>query len=271
MTSTVDTTPPAGLMTGRTALVTGGVGAIGDAIARRFAREGARVIVADLDGEAASTAATQIAADTGAEVIGIGVDVTDVDALERAAITLERQVGVCDAIVANAGVLMLGPALELTPRAWNTVINVNLTGAFYTASVFARRLVAAHKPGTIVFSSSLFGVRGGPGNSAYSASKFGLLGLSQSMAAELAPLQVRVNAVCPGQVDTVMLDELFQRRAAISGRSAAEERDAFTSHIPLGRLGSVDEISGAFLYLSSSLSDYVTGQHLIVDGGWQVA
>lgn len=260
-----------GLLRGRVAFVTGAVGAIGASVADRFAREGADVVIADLDEAAAAALAAGIATAHGVRAIGVGVDVADPDDLEDAADRVEARLGVCDLIVVNAGILVAKPAVEISPREWDRVISVNLSGAFHTATVFARRMVRSERSGSITFSSSLFGVRGGPGNAAYSASKFGVIGLAQSMAAELASAGIRVNSVCPGQIATAMLDDLFERRSAESGRSAADERRAFEARIPMGRLGTPDDVADTFLYLASDLSSYVTGQHLIVDGGWQVA
>lgn len=258
------------VLAGRTALVTGGAGAIGLAIARRFASEGARVVVADIDGARCSALAGTLTAEFGVDAIGVGMDVTDPHAVDEVAASVTRDFGVCDAIVPNAGILVLAPALKITPAQWSSVLAVNLSGAFFTATAFARHLVTSGRPGTIVFMSSLFGVRGGRGNAAYSASKFGVLGLSQSLAAELASDRIRVNAVCPGQISTAMLDDLFARRAAESGLTVEEEEQAFAERIPLGGLGSVDDVARAFVYLSHEASSYVTGQHIVVDGGWQV-
>lgn len=110
----------------------------------------------------------------------------------------------------------------------------------------------------------------GAGNGAYSASKFGLIGLAQSMAAELAPVGIRVNVVCPGQIDSAMLNSLFQDRAVENDRTPAQERQQFTNRIPLGRLGSAADVADTFVYLASDLSSYVTGQDITVDGGWSV-
>lgn len=264
-------TGPSGTdLRGRTALVTGGVGAIGRAIARRFAENGARVVVADLDGATAGAFAAELSASSGMDCIGIALDVSDPAAVQRAASEVTAGFGVCDAVAVNAGVLALAPALELGLGAWRSVIDVNLSGAFYTATAFARPMIDAGRRGTIVFTSSLFGLRGGRGNAAYSASKFGMIGLAQSLAAEWGPLGVRVNTVCPGQIHTAMLDDLFARRAAESGRTADEEAGLFVERIPEGRLGTAEDVAKALVYLSSDASEYVTGHSLLIDGGWQV-
>lgn len=260
----------AGLLAGRTALITGGVGAIGRAIAERMAGQGADVIVADLEEAAAAECARGVADRHGVRAMGLGVDVSDEPGMEAAADRVERELGTVDVIVANAGILAASPALEVGIERWRRVLDVNLTGAFVTATVFARRLREAGRPGSVIFSSSLFGLRGGRGNAAYSASKFGVIGLAQTMAAELAADGIRVNSVCPGQVESAMLADLFARRAEQNGSSAKLERDRFVERIPAGRLGSVEEIADTFVYLASDLSSYVTGHSLLVDGGWQV-
>lgn len=270
---TAPSTPPRThrSMDNRTALVTGGLGAIGRAIARRFASEGARVVVADLDATASTRLATELTTEFETDAIGVAINIADPDDVERVAEQVTADFGTCDALALNAGILVLKPALELTADEWNAVISVNLSGSFHCAAAFGRRLVDSGRPGTIVFASSLFGVRGGRGNAAYSASKFGLLGLSQSMAAELAGNGIRVNAVCPGQISSAMLDDLFTRRALEAGTTPQHERATFAARIPAGVLGSVDDIAKAFVYLSSDQSSYITGQHIVVDGGWQVA
>jgi NAD(P)-dependent dehydrogenase (short-subunit alcohol dehydrogenase family) len=261
---------PARLLIGRRAVVTGAVGAIGRAVADRFAAHGASVVVADLDGTACVEVAATIAAHHGVPCHGVAVDVTDRASVVEAAERTARVIGECDLLVVNAGVLVIKPVLEITERDWQRVIDVNLTGAFHTATVFGARMVATGEPGGIIFSSSLFGVRGGAGNGAYSASKFGLIGLAESMAADLAGHGIRVNAVCPGQVGSQMIEALFVRRAQENGTSPEQERAAFEGRIPLGRLGGTDEVADSYVYLASGLSSYLTGQHLIVDGGWQV-
>lgn len=259
------------LLAGRVAIVTGAVGAIGEAVANRLAHCGADVAVVDLDATRSREVARRIGERHRRRTLGLGVDVTVPADLENAADQIEAELGVADIVVANAGILIFKDALAFTPQEWNAVISVNLTGAFHTATVFARRLKASGQDGSIIFSSSLFGLRGGPGNAAYSASKFGIIGLAQSMAAELAPHGIRVNSVCPGQVDTAMLNDLFTARAAANATSFETERAQFIGDIPIGRLGSPAEVANTFVYLASDLSSYTTGQAIVVDGGWQVA
>lgn len=260
----------AGLLAGRVAVVTGGARGIGRAVARAFAEAGAAVAIADVDEGAAADAAEAEAAQTGARVGAVGVDVTSPASLEAAADSVERRLGPVGVLVANAGILHLAPVLETDPADFRRVLEVNLTGAFLSAKVFGARMVRAGGGGRIVFSSSLFGVRGGAENGAYSASKFGVVGLTQCLAAELAPHGILVNAVCPGQVRTDMMDRLVRDRSALTGRAPEQVEADLLAGVPLGRMAGTDEIADTYVYLASDLSRYVTGQSLVVDGGMRV-
>lgn len=256
------------LLSGQVALITGGAGGIGRAVAQAFLSQGARVIIADV--EAARLAEACAALDAPDHIRTVTLDVTDEEATEAAIADIVATEGGLDIVVPNAGILHLAHAVVTPAKIWRRVLEVNLTGAFLTATAAARAMVAGGRSGKIVFTSSLFGLRGGVENAAYSASKFGMNGLMQCMAAELAPHDIRANCVCPGQMDTEMLQQLFRDRAALRGVPAETLRAAFEARIPLGALGQMAELSGTYVYLASSLSDYVTGQNVVVDGGWQV-
>jgi galactitol 2-dehydrogenase len=258
------------LLEGRVALVTGAAQGIGRAVALAYAREGAAVAMADVAGPAVEAAASEVAAATGGRTLGLALDVTDAAATEAAVERVAAGLGEVDVAVANAGILALHHAVETPLATWSRVLEVNLTGAFLTATACARRMLARGGGGRIVFTSSLFGLRGGRENAAYSASKFGVVGLMQCMAAELAPRGILVNAVCPGQMDTEMLRGLFRDRAARRGVDEARLLADFGARIPVGRLGGMDELAGTYVWLASDLGRYVTGQAVTVDGGWQV-
>jgi NAD(P)-dependent dehydrogenase (short-subunit alcohol dehydrogenase family) len=247
------------LLQGKTALITGAARGIGLAIGRAYADHGARVILADLD-----EAQTRAAAAGFPAARGIGLNVTDETATEAAFDRLAAEGWSPDIVVPNAGILHLEPVDSFPADRFRSVIEVNLTGAFLTARAAARRMQA---DGRIILTSSLFGIRGGAQNAAYASSKFGMVGLAQSMAADLAPRGILVNAVAPGQIQTEMMDKLVADRLAMG---MADPRDRLLNRIPLGRLGRPEEVTGAYVWLASSLATYVTGQTIVVDGGWQV-
>lgn len=260
------------LLADTTAFITGGGRGIGLEVARRFLSHGAAVALADIDGDALAQARSALVGE-GAEparLAAVEVDVTDPASVERAADQAEAALGPVTCVVPNAGVLHLAPTLELDLAAWRRVLEVNLTGAFVTAQVLGRRLRDRHAGGSVIFTASLFAVRGGLDNAAYSASKFGMLGLMECLAAELAPLGITVNAVCPGQIHTAMMEKLSVDRAAQYGSTPEAVLDRLRSTIPMGRLGEPGEIADTYVYLASPLARYTTGQALIVDGGIRV-
>jgi NAD(P)-dependent dehydrogenase (short-subunit alcohol dehydrogenase family) len=258
------------LLDSKVAVVTGGGRGIGRAVARAFTREGARVVVADLDGHSAGRVADELAA-AGHAAFGVEIDVTDEAAVDGMFDVAVERFGHLDCLVANAGVLRLRAVVDLPLEEWRDVLEVNLTGIFLCAKHAARRMIRRGDGGRILMTSSLNGVRGQIDNGAYAASKFAVLGLMQCLAAEMAPHAVLVNAICPGQVDTAMNRLGVAHRAEQSGRTHEAIRQWFTSGIPLGHLASPEEIAEAYVFLASQMGRYVTGQALVIDGGWMVS
>lgn len=254
------------LLDGKVAFITGGAQGIGLAVARAFVEHGAKVAIADVQSGLLAKAASSL----GADAMAITLDVTDEAATAKAGRDVTSRFGRLDIVVPNAGILLLKHTIDTDVAGFRRVLDVNLTGAFITAKVLAPHIIAGKRGGRIVLTSSLFGLRGGRENAAYSASKFGMVGLMQCLAAELAPEGILVNAVCPGQMDTDMIRQLFRDRATLRGVSEAEVRGALESKIPVGHLGPLDQLAGTYVYLASDLSRYVTGQSIVVDGGWQV-
>jgi NAD(P)-dependent dehydrogenase (short-subunit alcohol dehydrogenase family) len=259
-----------GLLEGQVAAITGASRSIGLAVAQRFAEEGAGVLLADVDFAGAEAAAAELTA-AGHRAAAVEVDVTDAASVDGAVEACAEYFGRVDIAVANAGILHLAPLTEIEPAAWQRVIDVNLTGVFLTLRAFGARLLEQGQGGRLIATSSLFGVRGGRENVAYAAAKFGVVGIVQSAAADLAPHGITVNAVAPGQIRTPMGDQVVADKAALRGVAEAEILGEMTARIPLGRLGTIEETADAFVFLASPLARYVTGTTQLVDGGWMVA
>jgi NAD(P)-dependent dehydrogenase (short-subunit alcohol dehydrogenase family) len=238
-------------------VVTGAGQGIGRAIARGVAREGARVVCADIRGDAAEAAAQEIAAAGGA-ASAAAVDIRDLASVEALLAHAEARFGRVHAVFANAGgSYARKPFLELTPTDWETDRRLNLDGAFNTGLVFARHM-AAHGGGSIVFTSSQLSEVARPNLAPYCAAKGGVRLLARAMAIDLAGYGIRVNCLAPGPT---LSERLIARHTPAS--LAAEVK-----LMPLGRMGQPDEMVGAAVYLASDESSFVTGTTLFVDGGY---
>lgn len=255
------------LLEGQVSVVSGGAAGIGLAIARRLAGAGARVVIADVRAEAVEEAVRAAATD-GVTLEGMALDVTDAGRVEEALGAVAARLGPPTIAVANAGVFYAAGGVETPVERFRAVLEVNLTGAFVFAQATARLMLDAGLPGSVTFTGSVAGLRGLRGNAAYAASKAGLQGLSSVLATEWAERGIRVNVVCPGQIETPMLEEVVAARSGGRPAAAAAARDELLRPVPMARAGSVDEVADTFLYLASPLARYVTGQVIAVDGGW---
>jgi NAD(P)-dependent dehydrogenase (short-subunit alcohol dehydrogenase family) len=249
---------------GQVALVTGAAQGIGAAIATRLAACGATVAVTDVN----EAGATQMASDliqNGSHALGIGLDVSDSAAVEAAIDEIERLAGPVRIAVNNAGLCRIGESERLTDEDWKTHISVMLTGPFYVSRAVARRLIERDLGGAVVNISSIGALGGHPQRAAYNSAKGGIKVLTEVLAAEWAPRGIRVNAIAPGVTKTGILSDVL---ATGEGRIMADD---FAERTPLGRLAEPREIASCVAFLCSPDAGYMTGETLVVDGGWMAS
>lgn len=245
-----------GRLPGTVAIVTGAGAGIGRAIALVFAREGAKVVVADIDLAAAEATAATIAAG-GGSARAVEVDVTDAASVEGMVSATVRSFGTLNVLVNNAGVGTEGDVVELSETEWHRILDVNLTGVFLGCKYAIPALEKAGG-GSIVNIASIAAVVGGSVSCVYPASKAGVVALSKSTALKFAGKNIRVNCVCPGHVETALSYSL----------NDPEFKAALIQKYPMGRLATAQEIANAVLFLASDEASFVTGTELIVDGGY---
>ncbi|MGO4255917.1 SDR family oxidoreductase [Marmoricola sp. RAF53] len=246
---------------GKVVLVTGAARGIGWGTASRFAAEGASVALLDLDGDAAEDAAASLVAAQGGRAIGIGADVTDSASVQAAVDRTAEVLGGLDVLVNNAGITRDNLVHRMSEDEWDQVVDVHLKGAFLMSKAAQVHFVR-QRSGRIVNLSSVSAL-GTRGQVNYSAAKMGIQGMTRTLAIELGPYGVCVNAVAPGFIATEMTDAT----AARLGLSVEEFRQSNAEVTPLRRVGQPDDVAGVIAFLSSEDAAYVTGQTLYVDGG----
>jgi sorbitol-6-phosphate 2-dehydrogenase len=255
----------------RIALVTGGAQGLGAAICHRLSREGAELVVADLNLQGAKRTAAEIAEETGQRAIAVQVDVTDEEQVRAMVERCVAEFGRLDILVSNAGVLIAEAVDEFAADKWRLVMNVNLYGYFLCAK-HAARVMKAQRSGTIIQINSKSGKKGSYKNSAYAASKFGGIGLTQSLALELAEYGVRVNAVCPGNLldSPLWVDSLYAQYAKKWGITEEQVRQKYIDQVPLKRGCTYRDVTNMVLFLASDQASYMTGQAINVTGGQEM-
>jgi 3-oxoacyl-[acyl-carrier protein] reductase len=249
---------------GQVALVTGGAGGIGRAIASVLGARGARVIATDVLLPPAGVARAR---KDRAAPRSLKLDVTSATDVRRVFGRVVRDYGRLDILVNNAGMVTLAPLVELTERQWDEAFAVNARAVFLCAQVAARHMIARGRGGRIINLSSIAARVGFRFQSHYCAAKAAVLGFTRALALELAPHGITVNAVCPGAVDTPMLEKALKESSALSGVRPEEYRRMVLSSIPLGRLQEPEDVASLVAFLASSAAANINGEAINVDGG----
>lgn len=251
----------------RSALVTGAARGIGRAIAERLVTDGLAVSVSDLASSRDQVDAV-VAALGGPEVaLGLSVDVTDAGSVEAAVAEHVSHFGGLDVMVANAGIAVTAPLLEITATQWQQTMDVNVKGVLHCYQSAARQMIAQGRGGRLIGAASVAAHRGGKWQSAYSASKFAVRGMSQSIAQELAEHQITVNVYSPGVVHTPMWEGIDAEMARRRGTEPGSEMAQMVAGIPMGRLETPEDVARVVAFLASPDAGYITGQSIVVDGG----
>ena len=251
---------------GKVAVVTGASQGLGEALAKRLDREGCKVAVCDINYDGAKKVADQLS-----DAIALAVDVTKFDQLEEAAKAVVAKWGTVDILVSNAAIVKSGDIFSLSPEAFKLVTDINLNGYFNTVKAFAP-IMLEKKCGSIIQINSKSGKKGSYKNGAYAGSKFGGVGLTQSLALEFAESGVRVNSICPGNLlnSPLWVNSLFKQYAQNQNTTEEKIREKYINQVPMKRSCEYIDIENVMVFLASDYSSYMTGQAINVTGGQQM-
>lgn len=248
---------------GKIAVVTGATGGIGAAICRRYADEGARVVVADMHPERGQNFAAQL----GRGAFAVNLDVSDRTSISRVVEMVVEQAGGIDVLVNNAAVFDLAPILEITEESYDKVFAVNVKGLLFTLQAVAAQMVRQGRGGKIINFSSQAGRRGEALVAVYCASKAAVISITQSAGLDLIKHRINVNGIAPGVVDTPMWDKVDALFARHENRPVGEKKRLVGEGVPFGRMGQPEDLTGAAVFLASGDADYIVAQTFNVDGG----
>ena len=246
----------------RVAIVTGGAAGIGAAIARAFSAEGARIVVADRDGDAAQRTAAAL----GANGFAMPVDVTNEEQVRGVVADTLARFGRIDILVNNAGIMRKAYVKDMTEALWDAVVDVNLKATFLCSKAVLPAMIE-RRAGRIINIASIAGKVGEPTASAYSAAKFGVIGFTRSLALEVAQHDILVNAICPGPIPTALGEQGWRDGAQVEGVDLERIMARVGARSPLKRLGTVEQVARMALFIASDDCDFTTGSAFNVDGG----
>ena len=242
-------------LSGKTAVITGGNSGIGLATAKLFVQQGAKVAIIGRDSKSLAAANQEL----GGKVVAIKADVSSIEQVEAAAKEVEAKLGRIDILFANAGIAEFAPMDQVDEAFFDKTFDINVKGVFFTTQKLAPLM---RENGAVLFTTSVVNQKGWPGTSVYSASKAAVRSLARTLAAELLPRKIRVNAISPGPIDTPIFGRMGLPQEAVK-----EMAEGILQQTPMHRFGSADEVARVALFLASDQSSYITGNEVNVDGG----
>lgn len=252
-----------GVLEGKVAVVTGGARGIGAAVCKRYAEEGARVVVADRLADEARATADAI----GGGAVALSLDVTDPASIDRLVADVVARAGRIDVLVNGAAVFDMAPIVEITEASFDRLFAINVKGLLFTAQAVARQMISQGDGGKIINFASQAGRRGEALVAVYCATKSAVISLTQSMGLDLIKHRINVNAIAPGVIDTPMWDDVDALFARYENKPIGQKKNEVGEAVPYGRMGNPDDMVGAAVFLASADADYIVAQTLNVDGG----